>query len=745
MHAMSFGQCANVTKAAGGGTRSRDWWPCQLRLDVLRQFSAEQNPMGGDFDYAAAFATLDYKALKADLKALLTQSQPWWPADFGSYGGLFVRMSWHSAGTYRAIDGRGGGGMGQQRFAPLNSWPDNGNLDKARRLLWPIKKKYGSAISWADLLLMAGNVALEEMGVPILGFGAGRPDTWQSDESIYWGAETTFFPQGNDVRYAGSTDFAARASRLEEPLGATHMGLIYVNPEGPNANGDPKLSALDIRTAFWRMGMNDSETVALIAGGHAFGKTHGAGKTELGPAPEAAPIELQGLGWASNFGTGSGRDAVTSGLEVIWTKTPTKWSNDFLNSLFKNEWTKVKSPAGAIQFEALQGTRDYPDPFNGTARRPTMLVSDLALREDPIYSQIARAWVDDLPGLANAFAAAWFKLLHRDMGPIARYLGPEVPQRRFSWQDPLPTVRSQPIDEADQTKLKAQILAAPGMNISNLVSVAWGSASTFRGSDKRGGANGARIALQPQASWEVNNPKQLQAVLSTLTSIKDGFNKANGNGKQVSLADLIVLGGNAAVEKAAAAAGHQNVRVPFTVGRVDATQADTDAASFEFLKPQADGFRNFRNSTGWARASTEELLVDKAQQLTLTAPEMAVLVGGMRALGATYDGSARGVLTTRPGALTSDFFTNLLDMGTVWTPEQGGELFTGRDRATRATKWTATRADLVFGSHAELRAIAEVYAEARGEAKMVKDFVAAWAKVMDLDRFDVKKAKALGN
>ncbi|KAK3368400.1 heme peroxidase [Podospora didyma] len=732
----SFGKCPAISDAAGGGTRSHDWWPCQLRLDVLRQFSPEQNPYGDNFDYAATFATLDYKALKADLKALLTQSQPWWPADFGTYGGLFIRLSWHSAGTYRAIDGRGGGGMGQQRFAPLNSWPDNGNLDKARRLLWPLKKKYGKAISWADLLLLAGNVALEQMGFPVLGFGAGRADTWQADESVYWGSETTFVPEGNDIRYNGSTDFAARASKLEEPLGATHMGLIYVNPQGPNATPDPKLSALDIRTAFGRMGMNDSETVALIAGGHAFGKTHGASSTELGPPPEGALIEQQGLGWANSFGTGSGDDAITSGLEVIWSKTPTKWSNGFLNSLFKNTWTLTKSPAGAWQFIALNSTVDYPDPFNKTFRHATMLVSDLALREDPIYSAIAKSWVDDFPALTNAFAAAWFKLLHRDMGPVARYLGPEVPKQRFIWQDPLPTATYPSITDQDQAKLKAKILAAPGVSISSLVSVAWGSASSFRGGDKRGGANGARIALQPQVSWQANNPKQLAVVLAALRGVQDDFNKSNKNSKQVSLADLIVLGGNAAIE---AASGQRNLRVPFTAGRVDALQSDTDISSFELLNPRADGFRNYRNATAPGRASTEALLVDKAQQLTLTAPELTALIGGLRVLGATFDGSKTGVLTTKPATLTNDFFVNLLDINTVWTPSPGNEIFTGKDRATGATKWTATRADLVFGSHSELRALAETYAEAGGQDRLVSDFVAAWAKVMDLDRFDVKK------
>ncbi|KUJ14480.1 catalase/peroxidase HPI [Mollisia scopiformis] len=735
----SFGKCPKISDAAGGGTRSHDWWPCQLRLDVLRQFSPEQNPLGGNFDYAAAFATLDYKRLKEDIKDLLSNSQSWWPADFGTYGGLFIRLAWHSAGTYRAVDGRGGGGMGQQRFAPLNSWPDNANLDKARRLLWPIKQKYGKAISWADLLLLAGNTALEEMGFPVLGFGFGRPDTWQSDESVFWGAETTFVPQGNDIRYNGSTDFVGRATHLEEPLAATHMGLIYVNPQGPNGNGDPMMSALDIREAFGRMGMNDSETVALIAGGHAFGKAHGASSTALGPPPEGGSLEQQDFGWANSFGTGNADDAITSGLEVIWSKTPTKWSNDYLKSLFHNTWTLVKSPAGALQFEALNSTVDYPDPFNGAARHATMLVSDLALREDPIYGAIAGAWASNFTLLTDAFANAWFKLLHRDMGPISRYLGPEIPQQQFIWQDPLPKVNYPCITPSDEATLKQQIISTPGLTVENLVSVAWGSASTFRGGDKRGGANGARIALQPQASWAVNNPKQLQKVLSKLTTIQTAFNSANHGGKQVSLADLIVLGGNAAIEKGAAAAGYTNVTVPFTAGRVDATQADTDITTFEYLNPQGDGFRNYRNYTGWSLARTEELLVDKAQQLTLTAPEMTVLVGGMRALNANFDNSATGILTAEPGTLTNDFFVNLVDMRTVWTADSTGELFTGKDRTTGKTKWTATRADLVFGSHAELRAIVEVYAQAGGKDQVVSDFVAAWAKVMDLDRFDVKK------
>ncbi|CZS91673.1 probable Catalase-peroxidase 2 [Rhynchosporium agropyri] len=735
--ANSFGKCPRFSDAAGGGSRSYDMFPCLLKLDVLRQFSPEQNPRGKKFDYAAAFSKLDYYGLKSDLRALMTDSQPWWPADFGNYGPFFVRMCWHSAGTYRSHDGRGGGGMGQQRFAPLNSWPDNGNLDKARRLLLPIKQKYGRAISWADLIILTGNVALEEMGFPTLGFGAGRVDTWQADESVFWGAETTFVPQGNDIRYNGSTDFAGRASKLEEPLAATHHGLIYVNPQGPNANGDPKTSALDIRETFKRMGMNDSETIALIAGGHAFGMAHGAGLGTSGPAPAAAPMENQDFGYLSTFKSGSGPDTVTSGLEVIWTKTPTNWSNDYLKSLFGNTWTLVKSPAGAKQFEALNGTVDYPNPFGGGFRRATMLVSDLALREDPTYAVTAKAWSEDLQALTKAFAAAWFKLTHRDMGRIDRYIGPEVPKQRFLWQDPLPTVKYTQITADDQTHLKAKILATAGLTVSNLVSVAWGSASTFRGGDKRGGADGARIALQPQVSWEVNNPTQLQTVLSALNTVKKDFN-SESNDKQVSLADLIVLGGNAAIEKAAADAGHE-VKVPFTVGRVDATQEDTDIESFELLKPQGDGFRNFRNTTGWSVARTEELLVDKAQQLTLTVPEMTVLVGGLRVLNTNFEGSAKGVFTTRPGKLTNDFFVNLLDMHTAWTVDASGELFTGKDRATGAEKWTATRADLVFGSHAELRAVSEVYSEAGGDEQLVEDFAVAWAKVMDLDRFDVKK------
>ncbi|EKD19701.1 catalase/peroxidase HPI [Drepanopeziza brunnea f. sp. 'multigermtubi' MB_m1] len=728
----SFGKCSALSDAAGGGTRSADLWPCALKLNVLRQFSAEQNPLGGDFDYAAAFATLDYDALKADLKALMTDSQPWWPADFGHYGGFFIRMAWHSAGTYRSIDGRGGGGMGQQRFAPLNSWPDNSNLDKARRLLLPIKQKYGRKISWADLILLTGNVALEDMGFPTIGFGAGRPDVWQSDESVYWGSETTLMPQGNDIRYNGSTDYEARASQLQKPLAATHQGLIYVNPQGPDGNGDTMQSALDIRTTFERMGMNDSETVALIAGGHAFGKCHGAGEGNSGPPPAGAPMEQQDFGWTSSFGSGVGEDAVTSGLEVIWSETPTNWSNNYLISLYKNNWTATTSPTGAKQFEAVNGPLTYPEPFGTGKRRPSMLVSDLAIKDDPIYGEITKAWSEDLPALTHAFAHAWFKLTHRDMGPRVRYLGPEVPAESFLWQDPLPSTGAFQLSAAQQTQLKNRILTTPGLSISSLVSVAWASASTYRDGDKRGGANGARIALEPQVSWPVNNPKQLKTVLDALKAIKASF-------KSVSLADLIVLGGNAAVEHAAALAG-QTISVPFTPGRVDATQENTDLHSFEFLRPQADGFRNFRNTTGWAISRTEELLVDKAQQLKLTAPELTVLVGGMRALNANFDGSSVGILTTTPGKLNANFFKNLLDMNTAWSADASGELFTGSDRASGQEKWTASRADLIFGSHAELRAIAEVYTEAGSEAQFVSDFARTWAKVMDLDRFDVKKA-----
>ncbi|TLS26981.1 hypothetical protein PpBr36_04016 [Pyricularia pennisetigena] len=736
----NFGQCAVKSNQAGGGTRSNDWWPCQLRLDVLRQFQAPQNPLGADFDYAEAFQSLDYEAIKKDLTALMTDSQDWWPADFGHYGGLFVRMSWHSAGTYRAMDGRGGGGMGQQRFAPLNSWPDNENLDKARRLLWPIKQKYGNKISWADLLLLTGNVALESMGFKTLGFAGGRADTWQSDESVYWGAETTFVPQGNDVRYNNSVDINARADKLEKPLGATHMGLIYVNPEGPNGTPDPAAAAKDIRVAFARMGMNDSETVALIAGGHAFGKTHGAVKSSnIGPAPEAADLGMQGLGWHNSVGDGNGPNQMTSGLEVVWTKTPTKWSNGFFESLFNNKWTLVQSPAGGHQWEATNGTLDYPDPFDKNKfRKATMLTTDLSLINDPEYLKISKRWLEHPDELATAFAQAWFKLLHRDLGPRSRYLGPEVPKETFVWQDPLPAREGDLIDDGDVDKLKTAILSADGLDVSKLASTAMACATTYRNSDKRGGCNGARIALEPQKNWVSNNPTQLSAVLDALKKVQSDFNGSSGS-KKVSLADLIVLGGTAAVEKAAKDAGVE-VKVPFSAGRVDATQEQTDVTSFSYLEPQADGFRNYGRGT--ARARTEEILVDKASQLTLTPPELTVLVGGMRALGANFDGSDLGVFTANKGKLTNDFFVNLVDMNVAWTAGgSDGETWVGTDRKTKAQKYKGSRADLVFGSHAELRAIAEVYAEAGSQEKFVKDFVAAWTKVMNLDRFDLKAKK----
>ncbi|KAH6886771.1 heme peroxidase [Thelonectria olida] len=734
--AQNFGQCRVAGNAAGAGTRTKDFWPCALRLDVLRQFSPQFNPLGEDFDYIKAFNSLDYDALKKDLHNLVTDSQDWWPADFGHYGGLFIRMAWHSAGTYRAIDGRGGGGMGQQRFAPLNSWPDNQNLDKARRLLWPIKQKYGNKISWADLMLLAGNVALESMDFEPLGFGAGRPDTWQSDESIYWGAETTFVPKGNDVRYNGSTDIYERADKLEKPLGATHFGLIYVNPEGPDGSSDPAASALDIRTAFDRMGMNDEETAALIIGGHTFGKTHGAVKaSNIGPEPEAADVGEMGLGWHNSVGDGNGPNQMTSGLEVIWSKTPTKWSNGFLHSLLTNNWTLVESPAGAKQWEAVNGTVDYPDPFDKTKfRRATMLTSDLALIHDEKYLKICKRWLDHPEETKAAFARAWFKLLHRDLGPVSRYLGPEIPAEHFSWQDPLPERKGELLSDADITTLKSQLLAAKGLDVSKLVSTAWNAASTYRNSDKRGGANGARIALKPQRTWASNNPKQLDQVLTALKGIQKKFNSGS---KKVSLADLIVLGGVAAVEKAAHDAGFKDVKVPFTPGRVDATQSQTDIRAFGYLEPVADGFRNYGHSTG--RARTEELLVDKAGLLTLTPPELTVLVGGLRALNANYDGSSKGILTDKKGQLTNDFFVNLLSPATKWTKkDSSGELWIGTDFKTKSQKWTATRADLVFGSHAELRAISEVYGSSDAKEKFVKDFVAAWDKVMNLDRFDVK-------
>ncbi|KAH6688424.1 peroxidase/catalase [Plectosphaerella plurivora] len=731
----TFSQCAVKSNKAGGGTRSSDWWPCQLRLDILRQFAPQTNPLGEEFDYVEAFKGLDYAALKADLETLMTDTQDWWPADFGHYGGLFIRMAWHSAGTYRAIDGRGGGGMGQQRFAPLNSWPDNQNLDKARMLLWPIKQKYGDAISWADLMLLTGNVALESMGFKTFGFGAGRPDTWQSDEGIYWGAETSFVPNGNDVRYNGSTEVRDRAANLEEPLAATHMGLIYVNPEGPDGNSKPADSALDIRVAFARMGMNDEETVALIAGGHAFGKTHGAVSGDnIGPEPEATDMGM-GLGWHNSVNKGNGPDQMTSGLEVIWTKTPTKWSNGYLESLLNNKWQLVESPAGAHQWEAINGTVDYPDPFDTTKfRKATMLTSDLALIEDAAYLKICQRWLEHPDELADAFARAWFKLLHRDMGPLSRYLGPEVPAEQLIWQDPLPRSNATLINDADVASLKESILAAPAVNISSLVATAWGSASTFRHSDKRGGANGARIALEPQNKWAVNNPAQLDTVLSALREVQSSFNAAN-YGKHVSLADLIVLGGSAAVEKAAADAGLEGITVPFAPGRVDATQEQTDVESFRLMEPVADGFRNYGRSTTRARA--EEILVDRASQLSLTPPELTVLVGGLRVLGANFDNANTGVLTDKVGQLTNDFFVNLLDVRTEWTPAEGAEVWNGADRATGAAKFTATRSDLVFGSHAELRAVSEVYGQSQAGEKFAKDFVKAWVKVMNLDRFDL--------
>ncbi|KAL6916288.1 hypothetical protein FSST1_007783 [Fusarium sambucinum] len=736
-----FGRCRVASNQAGGGSRTKDFWPCQLRLDVLRQFSPQINPLGEEFDYTEAFQSLDFEALKKDIHKLLTDSQDWWPADFGHYGGLFIRMAWHSAGTYRAMDGRGGGGMGQQRFAPLNSWPDNQNLDKARRLIWPIKQKYGNKISWADLMLLAGNIALESSNFTTLGFAGGRPDTWQADESIYWGAETTFVPKGNDVRYNGSTDIYERANKLEKPLGATHFGLIYVNPEGPDGSSDPKASALDIREAFSRMGMDDEETAALIIGGHTLGKTHGAvpGKN-IGPEPEAADLGEMGLGWHNSVGEGNGPNQQTSGLEVIWSKTPTKWSNHFLESLLGNKWTLVESPAGAHQWEAVNGTVDYPDPFDSTKfRRATMLTSDLALINDESYLKICKRWLKNPEEMNEAFAKAWFKLLHRDLGPTSRYLGPDVPKEKFIWQDPLPERKGDVITDEDVSSLKAAILEAEGLDISKLVSTAWASASTFRGTDKRGGANGARIALEPQVSWASNNPKQLKQVLSALKSVQKEFN-GKSESKQVSLADLIVLGGVAAVEKAAKDAGFKDIEVPFTPGRVDATQEQTDITQFNYLEPLADGFRNYGHGT--ARARAEEILVDKAALLNLTPPEMTVLVGGLRALNANFDGSSNGVLTEKKGQLTNDFFVNLLSPAFKWSKkDQRGELWTATDLATKSTKWTATRADLVFGSHAELRAISEVYGSADAKEKFAKDFVAAWTKVMNLDRFDVKVKK----
>ena len=710
---------------------NRDWWPNQLNLQPLHQHSNLSNPMGEKFDYAKEFKTLDLKAVVKDLHALMTDSQDWWPADFGHYGPLFIRMAWHSAGTYRIGDGRGGAGAGQQRFAPLNSWPDNVNLDKARRLLWPIKQKYGRKISWADLMILAGNVALESMGFKTFGFGGGRADVWEPQEDVFWGSEGKWLA---DERYTGDRD-------LENPLAAVQMGLIYVNPEGPNGKPDPLAAAKDIRETFRRMAMNDEETVALIAGGHTFGKTHGAGDVALvGPEPEAAPIEEQGLGWNCKFGTGKGDDTIGSGLEVIWTTTPTKWSNNFFANLFEYEWELTKSPAGAHQWQPKNGAGagTVPDPHDRSKHRgPSMLTTDLSLRFDPAYEKISRRFYEHPDQLADAFARAWFKLTHRDMGPIVRYLGPLVPKEALPWQDPIPAVNHPLIGKKDIAALKAKILAS-GLSVSQLVATAWASASTFRGSDKRGGANGARIRLSPQKDWAVNQPAELSKVLRKLEEIQKKFNASQSGKKRVSLADLIVLGGCAAVEKAAKAAGIK-LEVTFKPGRMDASQEQTDVESFEPLEPAADGFRNYQN--GNRRMSPEEFLVDRAQLLTLTAPEMAVLVGGLRVLGANHGKSAHGVFTKRPETLTNDFFVNLLDMGTEWRPSNAsngsGEVYDGRDRKTNKIKWTGTRVDLIFGSHSQLRAIAEVYACADAKEKFVNDFVAAWSKVMDLDRFDL--------
>ncbi|MDE5514752.1 catalase/peroxidase HPI [Elizabethkingia meningoseptica] len=713
---------------SSNGTQNKDWWPKQLTLDILRQHSSLTDPMDEGFNYAEEFKKLDLAAVKKDLTDLMTDSQDWWPADFGHYGPLFIRMAWHSAGTYRLQDGRGGGGRGQQRFAPLNSWPDNVSLDKARRLLWPIKQKYGKKISWADLLILTGNVALESMGLKTIGFGGGRSDVWEADKDVYWGDEKTWL--GTDKRYSGDRD-------LEDPLAATTMGLIYVNPEGPEGKPDPLAAAKDIRDTFGRMGMNDEETVALIAGGHTFGKTHGAGDAALvGAEPEAAGIEAQGLGWASKFGSGSGADAITSGLEVTWTKTPTQWSNDFFEHLFSYEWELTKSPAGAYQWIAKDAGDIIPNAFDASKKGPAyMLTTDLSLRFDPVYEKISRHFYENPDELAKAFAHAWFKLVHRDMGPKSRYLGPEVPAEDFIWQDPLPAVDHQLIDEQDAAQLKNKILES-GLSISELVSTAWASASTFRGSDKRGGANGARVRLEPQKNWAVNNPVQLSRVLNVLEGIQQQFNASQTGGKKVSLADVIVLAGNAGIEKAAKNAGI-DIKVPFTAGRTDASQEQTDVEAFGYLEPYADGFRNYKR--GKSSTSTEEFLIDKAQLLTLTAPELTALVGGLRVLDTNYDGSKHGVFTEKAGALTNDFFINLLDMGTVWkSTDDSQEVFEGKDRKTGAAKWTATRADLVFGSHSELRAIAEVYASGDAHHKFVNDFVAAWTKVMNLDRFDVK-------
>lgn len=731
-HDSKMGKCP-VTGASGkhiigeSGTKNRDWWPNQLKLNILRQHSSKSNPMDEDFDYSKEFKSLDLKAIKEDLHKLMTNSQEWWPADFGHYGPLFIRMAWHSAGTYRIGDGRGGAGGGQQRFAPLNSWPDNVNLDKARRLLWPIKQKYGKKISWADLMILTGNVALESMGFKTYGFAGGRADVWEPEEDVYWGSETKWLD--NDER---NLDL----SEVDNPLGAIQMGLIYVNPEGPGGNPDPLAAAVDIRNTFARMAMNDEETVALIAGGHTFGKTHGAGDAaHVGPEPEAADIEDQGLGWKSTFGSGKGGDTISSGLEVTWTQTPAKWSYYFFDNLFKFEWELTKSPAGAHQWVAKNAGEVIPDAHDPSKKHaPTMLTTDLALRFDPVYEKISRRFYEHPLEFADAFARAWFKLTHRDMGPRSRYLGAEVPKEELIWQDPIPAVNHKLIDQKDVAELKAIILKS-GLSVSQLVSTAWASASTFRGSDKRGGANGARIRFAPQKDWTVNNPAQLAKVLEKIEAIQKEFNDSQTDGKKVSLADLIVLAGCASVEKAAKEAGIK-ITVPFTPGRMDASLEQTDVESFKVLEPAADGFRNYLKTK--FKVSTEELLIDKAQLLTLTAPELTVLLGGMRVLDTNFDSSKDGVFTSRPGILTNDFFVNLLDMSTVWTPtSEDKEKFAGRDRKTGEVKWTATRADLIFGSNSELRALAEVYGSADAQEKFVNDFVAAWNKVMNLDRFDL--------
>jgi len=735
---------------AGGGTKNRDWWPNQLKLNILRQHSSLSNPMGEDFNYAEEFNSLDYEALKKDLHALMTDSQDWWPADFGHYGPLFIRMAWHSAGTYRTGDGRGGGGSGQQRFAPLNSWPDNANLDKARRLLWPIKQKYGKKISWADLMILAGNVALESMGFKTFGFAGGREDVWEPEEDVYWGSETTWlggdkrYPQGSEGKQEDDgvlvsdddADGDIHSTGLENPLAAVQMGLIYVNPEGPDGNPDPLLAAKDIRETFARMAMNDEETVALIAGGHTFGKCHGAGDAaHVGPEPEAADLEEMGLGWKNTFGSGKGIDTITSGIEVTWTQTPAKWSYYFFDNLFKYEWELTKSPAGAYMWVAKDADEVMPDAHDSSKKhRPTMLTTDLSLRFDPAYEKISKRFYEHPLEFADAFARAWFKLTHRDMGPKALYVGPEVPSEDLIWQDPVPAVNHALVDDTDITELKAKVLSSD-LSVSQLVSTAWASASTFRGSDKRGGANGARIRLAPQKDWEVNNPVQLIEVLKVLEGIQEEFNEAQSGNKKVSVADLVVLAGCAAVEKAAKDAGF-NINVPFTPGRMDASQEQTDVESFAEMEPVADGFRNYLKHK--FVISTEDLLVDKAQLLTLTAPEMTVLVGGMRVLNTNFDGSKHGVFTGRPEVLTNDFFVNILDMDIAWMPNsESKECFDGRDRKTGEIKWTGTRTDLIFGSNSELRALAEVYGSSDGNKKFVKDFIAAWDKVMNLDRFDL--------